>query len=59
MSTNKPPKKLALNSISLVKLLLKNDFHNIDVDGDGFACDWDPAIYRKIKFNSETNPQSN
>ena len=28
---------------------LKNDFHNIDVDGDGFACEWDPSIYRKIK----------
>ena len=37
----------------------KNDFHNIDVDGDGFACEWDPAIYRKIKLNSETIHQSN
>ena len=36
----------------------KNDFHNIDVDGDGFACEWDPAIYRKIKLNSEIIPQS-
>ena len=26
----------------------KNDYHNIDVDGDGFACKWDPEIYRKI-----------
>ena len=26
----------------------KNDYHNIDVDGDGFACKWDPSIYRKI-----------
>ena len=37
----------------------KNDFHNIDVDGDGFACEWDPAIYRKIKLNSEIIHQSN
>ena len=26
----------------------KNDYHNIDVDGDGFACKWNPDIYRKI-----------
>ena len=26
----------------------KNDYHNLDVDGDGFACKWDPSIYRKI-----------
>ena len=26
----------------------KNDHHNIDADGDGFACKWDPSIYRKI-----------
>ena len=26
----------------------KNDYHNIDIDGDGFACKWDPEIYRKI-----------
>ena len=31
----------------------KNDFYNIDVDGDGFACKWDPAIYRKIDSISE------
>ena len=37
----------------------KNDFHNIDEDGDGFACEWDPAIYRKIKLNSETIHQNN
>ena len=37
----------------------KNDFHNIDVDGDGFACEWDPAIYRKIKLNRETEPSRN
>ena len=36
----------------------KNDYYNIDVDGDGFACEWDPAIYRKIKLNSETIHQS-
>ena len=36
----------------------KNDYHNIDVDGDGFACKWDPSIYRKINLlneNKETN----
>ncbi len=37
----------------------KNDFHNIDVDGDGFACEWDPAIYRKIKLNRNTEPPIN
>ncbi len=37
----------------------KYDFHNIDVDGDGFACEWDPAIYRKIKFNRETESSTN
>ena len=26
----------------------KNDYHNVDLDGDGFACKWDPEIYRKI-----------
>ena len=31
----------------------KNDFYNVDADGDGFACKWDPAIYRKIKRLSE------
>ena len=31
----------------------KNDYHNIDVDGDGFACKWDPEIYRKINSISE------
>ena len=31
----------------------KNDYHNIDVDGDGFACKWDPSIYRKINSHSE------
>ena len=36
----------------------KNDYHNIDVDGDGFACSWDPSIYRKINSvtkNKDTN----
>ena len=36
-----------------------NDFYNIDVDGDGFACNWDPAIYRKIDSISENKEQSN
>ncbi len=31
----------------------KNDYHNLDVDGDGFACKWDPSIYRKINSLSE------
>ena len=31
----------------------KNDFYNVDEDGDGFACKWDPAIYRKIERLSE------
>ena len=33
----------------------KNDYHNIDNDGDGFACKWDPSIYRKINSLSENN----
>ena len=36
----------------------KNDYHNLDVDGDGFACKWDPSIYRKINSlieNKDTN----
>mgnify|MGYP001244107809 CR=1 FL=1 len=36
----------------------KNDYHNLDVDGDGFACNWDPSIYRKINSlnaNKETD----
>ena len=37
----------------------KHDFHNIDVDGDGFACEWDPAIYRKIKLDRKTEPPTN
>ena len=31
----------------------KNDYHNLDEDGDGFACNWDPSIYRKINSLSE------
>ena len=31
----------------------KNDYHNVDLDGDGFACKWDPEIYRKINSTSE------
>ncbi len=37
----------------------KNDFHNIDVDGDGFACKWDPEIYRKIERIIEANEPKN
>ena len=31
----------------------KNDYHNLDIDGDGFACKWNPSIYRKINSLSE------
>ena len=35
----------------------KNDYHNIDTDGDGFACKWDPEIYRKIdSFGENKEP---
>ena len=37
----------------------KNDYHNIDTDGDGFACKWDPEIYRKIDTFSENKEPSN
>ena len=37
----------------------KIDFHNIDVDGDGFACKWDPAIYRKIERINEDKESKN
>ena len=30
----------------------KNDYYQLDNDGDGFACSWNPEIYRKI--NAET-----
>ena len=37
----------------------KNDFYNIDPDGDGFACKWDPAIYRKIEpINKDNEPKN-
>ena len=36
-----------------------NDFHDMDVDGDGFACNWDPAIYRKIeRINKDNEPKN-
>ncbi len=31
----------------------ENDFWNLDLDGDGFACDWDPDQYRKMFINVE------
>ncbi|MDC3090300.1 hypothetical protein OA340_00185 [Paracoccaceae bacterium] len=37
----------------------KNDYHNIDPDGDGFACKWNPEIYRKIDTFSENKEPSN
>ena len=37
----------------------KNDFYNIDTDGDGFACKWDPAIYRKFERINEDNESKN
>ena len=37
----------------------KNDYHNIDTDGDGFACNWDPEIYRKIDFLSKNTEPNN
>ena len=35
----------------LIKGGPKNDFWFLDQDGDGFACDWNPDFYRKIKIN--------
>ena len=36
----------------------KNDFHDMDADGDGFACKWDPAIYRTIeRINRDNEPK--
>lgn len=29
----------------------KNDFWDLDPDGDGFACEWNPDQYRKIFTN--------
>ena len=37
----------------------KNDFYNIDEDGDGFACKWDPAIYRRIERLNENHEPKN
>ena len=37
----------------------KNDYHNVDVDGDGFACKWDPEVYRKINSLIENKEPSN
>ncbi len=31
----------------------KNDYYQLDNDGDGFACNWNPEIYRKISSVSE------
>lgn len=27
------------------------DSRGVDPDGDGYACDWDPAVYRNLKNN--------
>ena len=37
----------------------ENDYHNVDLDGDGFACKWDPEIYRKINSLIENKEPSN
>ena len=37
----------------------KNDYYNVDLDGDGFACKWDPEIYRKINSLNENREPSN
>ncbi len=29
----------------------KSDFWNLDPDGDGFACDWDPSRFRNLLVN--------
>ena len=34
------------------------DYYNIDEDGDGFACKWDPTIYRKINSMPEIEEKS-
>lgn len=31
----------------------KKDLKNLDPDGDGFACDWDPIIYRQLVIPSD------
>ena len=35
------------------------DYHNLDADGDGFACKWDPSIFRKIDSFTENKDPSN
>ena len=30
-----------------------NDKFNLDPDGDGFACDWDPEIYRELSIPND------
>ena len=37
----------------------KNDYHKLDTDGDGFACKWDPEIYRKIDSLSKNTEPNN
>ncbi|MDC3107874.1 hypothetical protein OA416_01605 [Paracoccaceae bacterium] len=37
----------------------ENDYHNIDTDGDGFACKWDPELYRKVGSYNQNNEPSN
>ena len=29
------------------------DRFNLDPDGDGFACDWDPEIYRELSIPND------
>lgn len=29
----------------------ENDKHGLDPDGDGFACAWDPTVFRSIRSN--------
>ena len=29
----------------------QKDLWNLDPDGDGFACHWDPGLYRNLKIN--------
>ncbi len=31
----------------------KEDLKNLDPDGDGFACDWDPAVYRQLAIPAD------
>ena len=31
----------------------KVDLKNLDPDGDGFACDWDPSIYRQLAIPAD------